>query len=728
MSTRNTRSTRTTPDDQTPDIAQLVAQQVQAAIPNLVTQVVSNLIARRKNGEVIVSIKWKDGKARKVEHHQKEMTRNNSSRSHEVGRNARVKAQNSRRYLGSLPKCNSCNRHHFGVCFQCTRCNQLGHTARYCKKDDRKKCFEYGNLGHFRDRYTRLNRGPISTSKRNKKKRDNRKYQGCKAQEGAFVIGTEEARQDPHKITGTFPLNDRYALVISDSGADRSFISLGFRPLIHLTSKRLDRVYSIELADGRKLEAEDVIPDCTLSLAGELFSIDLVREKKPEAKKLEDIPIVRYYPEVFPDELPGLPPPRQVEFRIGLIPRAALIAKATYRLAPAEMQELSSQKQGLLDKGFIQPSSSPWGAPVLFVKKNDGSLRMCIDYRELNKLTIKNCYPLPRIDDLFDQLQGTSHELGEKGIHVDPAKTEAIQDGNPEDPNGNPPILGLAGYYRRFIEGLLSGYDYEIKYHLRKANVVANALSRKERTKPLRVQALEMLVHTILKEDILKAQEEALRVDRLKDETLHNLEGRFDLKTDGVWDRLMAARDRQKSYADNRRKPLEFQVGDRVLLKVSPWKGLVRFGKRGKLSPRYVGPFEIIERVGPVAYKLRLPEEMSEIHNAFHVSNLKKCITDESQVIPLEEVFLDKTLHFVEEPIEILDKEVKKLKRSKIPIVKFIVARDGVFEGGASKIGEVGIGEEPSGGLDGEIKGDAALKMDGKEASKEKNGSKLEAP
>ncbi|KAJ9557740.1 hypothetical protein OSB04_012354 [Centaurea solstitialis] len=192
------------------------------------------------------------------------MTRNNLSRSHEVGRNARAKAQNSRRYLGSLPKCNSCNRHHFGVCFQYMRCNQLEHTARYCKNDDRKKCFKCGNVGHFKDRYPRLNKGSISTSKRNKKNRVTREYQGCKAQEGAFVVGTEEARQDPHKLTGTFPLNDHYALVISNSGADRSFISLGFRPLIHLTSKRLDRVYSIELADGRELEAEDVIPDCTL--------------------------------------------------------------------------------------------------------------------------------------------------------------------------------------------------------------------------------------------------------------------------------------------------------------------------------------------------------------------------------------------------------------------------------------------------------------------------------
>ncbi|GJR57451.1 putative reverse transcriptase domain-containing protein [Tanacetum coccineum] len=125
-------------------------------------------------------------------------------------------------------------------------------------------------------------------------------------------------------------------------------------------------------------------------------------------KRLEDVPIVRDFPEVFPKELPGLPPTRQVEFQIDLMPGAAPVARAPYRLAPSEMKELSEQLQELSDKGFIRPSSSPWGAPVLFVKKKDGSFRMCIDYRELNKLTVKNRYPLPRIDDLFDQLQGSS--------------------------------------------------------------------------------------------------------------------------------------------------------------------------------------------------------------------------------------------------------------------------------------------------------------------------------
>ncbi|GKB44071.1 hypothetical protein Tco_0889013, partial [Tanacetum coccineum] len=137
-----------------------------------------------------------------------------------------------------------------------------------------------------------------------------------------------------------------------------------------------------------------------------------------------------------------------------------------------------------------------------------------------------------------------------------------------------------------------------------------------------------------------------------------------------IKERLKTARDRQQSYANNRRKLLEFSVGDKVLLKVSPRKGVVRFGKRSKLSPRYVGPFEIVERVGPVAYRLRLPQELVGVHDTFHVSNLKKCLADVTLHVPLEEVKIDDKLHFVEEPMEIMDREVKKLKKRRIPIVK----------------------------------------------------------
>ncbi|GJU80698.1 putative reverse transcriptase domain-containing protein [Tanacetum coccineum] len=266
-------------------------------------------------------------------------------------------------------------------------------------------------------------------------------------------------------------------------------------------------------------------------------------EDKSKRKRLEDVPIVRDFPEVFPEDLSGLPPTRQVEFQIDLVPGAAPVARAPYRLAPSEMKELSEQLKELSDKGLIRPSSSPWGSPVLFVEKKDGSFRMCIDYRELNKLTVKNRYPLPRIDDLFDQLQGSSvyskidlrsvmpfgltnapavfmdlmnrvckpyldkfvivfiddiliysknkkeheehlkqilellkkeelyakfskcefwipkvqflgHVIDSEGIHVDPAKIESIKDWtSPKSPTEIRQFLGLAGYYRRFIEG-----------------------------------------------------------------------------------------------------------------------------------------------------------------------------------------------------------------------------------------------------------------------------------
>ncbi|GKD26912.1 putative reverse transcriptase domain-containing protein [Tanacetum coccineum] len=134
--------------------------------------------------------------------------------------------------------------------------------------------------------------------------------------------------------------------------------------------------------------------------------------------------------------------------------------------------------------------------------------------------------------------------------------------------------------------------------------------------------------------------------------------------------RLQVSRDRQRSYADKRRKPLEFQVGDKVMLKVSPWKGVIHFGKRGKLNPHYIGPFKILAKVGTVAYRLKLPEKLSRVYSTFQVSNLKKCLSDEPLAIPLDEIHVDDKLNFIKEPVEIMDREVKSLKKSHIPIVK----------------------------------------------------------
>ncbi|GKB19815.1 hypothetical protein Tco_0853738, partial [Tanacetum coccineum] len=134
--------------------------------------------------------------------------------------------------------------------------------------------------------------------------------------------------------------------------------------------------------------------------------------------------------------------------------------------------------------------------------------------------------------------------------------------------------------------------------------------------------------------------------------------------------RIQATRDRQKSYANVRRKPLEFQVCDRVMLKVLPWKGVIRLGKQGKLNPRYIGPFKVLSKVGTVAYRLELPQQFSRVHSTFHISNLKKCLSNEPLAIPLDEIHIDDKLYFVEEPVEIKDREVKQLKQSRIPIIK----------------------------------------------------------
>ncbi|GJV18357.1 putative reverse transcriptase domain-containing protein [Tanacetum coccineum] len=608
-----------------------------------------------------------------------------------------------------------------------------------------------------------------------------------------------------------------------------------------------------------------------------------VMEKKSDEKRLEDILVVREFPEVFPEDLPGLPPVRQVEFQIDLIPGAAPVARAPYRLAPSEMQELSNQLQELADRGFIRPSTSPWGAPVLFVKKKDGSFRMCIDYQELNKLTVKNRYPLPMIDDLFDQLQGSSvyskidlrsgyHQLrvrdedipktafrtryGHYEFQVMPfgltnapavfmdlmnrklceALILALAEGNddfvvncdashqglgavlmqrekviayasqqlkPNEENYTTHDLELGAVHildqkelnmRQlcWIE-LLADYDCEIRNHPRKENVVADALSGRitnqthskdlkklywwpnmkaiiteyvgkciENVLELRTEcqnrqpctaycvqqmiptvevtdSMETLIRLYIKEIVSRhgvpisiisdcdsyftsrlwqslqsalgtqldmSTTYHLETDGQSERTIQTLEdmpraspfealygrrcrspvcwaevGEVQLtgpeiihettkKIVQIQQRLQAARDWQRSYANVRRKPLEFQVGDRVMLKVSPRKGVIQFEKRGKLNPWYIGQFKILKRVGPVAYKLELPEELRNVHNTFHVSNLKKCLSDESLVIPMKELRLDDKLNFVEEPVEIMDREVKQLKQSRIPIVK----------------------------------------------------------
>ncbi|GJW71486.1 putative reverse transcriptase domain-containing protein [Tanacetum coccineum] len=524
-------------------------------------------------------------------------------------------------YGGNLPKCTKCHFHHNGPCTQkCHKYNKVGHFARDCRSSGNTNvantqkgngenpkgngCFECGAPGHFKRDCPKL---------KNKDEGNGSAQGWVYAVRNAKNKGNASRDLDSNVITGTFLLNKYYASILFETGVDRSFISTAFSSLINIAPTPLENSYDVELADGKIVRVDTIIRGCTLNFLNHPFNIDLMpvelgsfdiiigmdwlrkyhaviaqeymakgcqiflaqisakkEEDKSEGKPLKDVPIVRDFPEVFPEDLPGLPPTRLVEFQIDLIPGAAPVARAPYRLALSEIKELSKQLQELSDKGFIRPSSSPWGAPVLFVKKKDGSFRMCINYRELNKLIVKNHYPLPRIDDLFDQLQGSNiyskidlrsgyhqlrvreqnipktafrtryghyefqvmpfglttapavfmdlmnrvckpyldkfvivfiddiliylkdekefeehlkailellkkeklyakfskcefwipkvqflgHVIDSRGIHVDPAKIESIKDwASPKTPTEIRQFLGLAGYYRRFIEG-----------------------------------------------------------------------------------------------------------------------------------------------------------------------------------------------------------------------------------------------------------------------------------
>ncbi|GKB21140.1 putative reverse transcriptase domain-containing protein [Tanacetum coccineum] len=259
----------------------------------------------------------------------------------------------------------------------------------------------------------RDNRGQQPPFKRVGNKTGNQ-TRGNEATAMAYAIGGGGTNPDSNVVTGTFLLNNCYASMLFDSGAERSFVSSTFSALLDITPSTLDTSNAVELADGRISETNVVLRDCTLGLLGHPFDIDLMPVELGSFDIIIGMDLLAKYHAliVCDDKVVRIPYGDEVLIIRGddygnRILGAVPVALTPYRLAPAKMQELSTQLQELSDKGFIRPNSSPWGAPVLFVKKKDGSFRMCIDYRELNKLTMKNRYPLPRIDDLFDQLQGS---------------------------------------------------------------------------------------------------------------------------------------------------------------------------------------------------------------------------------------------------------------------------------------------------------------------------------
>ncbi|GJS35831.1 reverse transcriptase domain-containing protein [Tanacetum coccineum] len=397
-------------------------------------------------------------------------------------------------YIGNHPFCKKCTLHHIGPCtVKCNTCNKVGHLTK-----------NYRNKGPA----TRSNLLPVTVTcyacgEKGHNENQCRKTTNNNAQGRAYMLRDRNAHQDPNIVMGMFLLNQHLARLLFDSGVDKSFISISLASMLN-------------------------IPPITI-----------VMEKKSDEKRLEDIPVVREFLEVFPEDLPGLPPVRQVEFQIDLIPGTTPVARAPYRLAPSEMQELSNQLQELSDRGFIRPSTSPWGAPVLFVKKKDRSFRMCSSV--YSKIDLRSGYHQLRVRDedipktAFRTRYGHYEFQGMPfGLHVDPTKIEAVKNWtSPTTPTEIRQFLGLAGYYWRFIKDFSkiaksgSGvnakredYDCEICYHPGKANVITDALSRKERIKPLRVRSLVMTIHPKLPSQILKAQTEALKEENIKAENL----------------------------------------------------------------------------------------------------------------------------------------------------------------------------------------------------------------
>nr|GEW36962.1 hypothetical protein [Tanacetum cinerariifolium] len=315
---------------------------------------------------------------------------------HNVAR-AYTASNNERKpYNGPLPLCNKCKLHHEGPCtVRCGKCNKRVVTF-----------FECGKQGHYRSDCPKLkdqNRGNKVGNKNGVEE----------AREKSYVLGGGDVNPDSNVIKGTFLLNNHYDFVLFDSGTDRSFVSTTFSTLLDITPDTLDVSYDVEIADKRVFETNTMLRGCTLGLLVNHHAVIVCDEKivrilcgdevlivqgdrgvKGKKSNLSIISCTKTQKYIKRVDFPGLLPTRQVEFQIDLVPGVAPVARAPYRLAPSELQELS-------DKGFIRPSSSSWGAPVLFVKKKDGSFQMCIDYRELNKLPVKKRYPLPRIDDLY---------------------------------------------------------------------------------------------------------------------------------------------------------------------------------------------------------------------------------------------------------------------------------------------------------------------------------------
>ncbi|GKC13606.1 putative reverse transcriptase domain-containing protein [Tanacetum coccineum] len=817
--------------------------------------------------------------SRNNQNQQQQNKRQNTGRAYTAGTGER------KPYGGSKTLCVKCNYHHDGPCApKCHKCNKFGHFARDCRSagnannTNNQRAWVKQNL-LLRVWSLRTSGWKVPKSEETSKIVSKNQVGNDRAPAKVYAVGHAGTNPDSNVVTGTFLLNNRYASILFDTGADRSFVSTAFSSQIDITPSTLDHYYDVELADGRIIGLNTILRGCTLNLLNHSFNVNLMPVELGSFDAIISMDWLAKYQAIivlFPEDLPGLPPNRQVEFQIDLIPGAAPVARAPYRLAPSEMKELSTKvgyhqlrvREEDIPKtafrtryGHYEFQVMPFGltnAPAVFMDlMNRGDKQEAAFQLLKQKLCSARILALPEgSEDFVAYCDASKKGLGAVLMQREKVIAYASRQLKIYEKNYTTHDLELGAVvfalkiWRHYLYGtkcmvftdhkslqhildqkelnmrqrrwleLLSDYDCDIRYHPWKANVVADALSRKERESPLRVRALVMTIGLDLPKQILNAQTEARKpemVENSKDPEkfkTEKLEPRADgtlcfngrswlpcygdlrtvimheshkskysihpgsdkmyqdmkklywwpnmkadiatyvskcltcakvkaehqrpsgllvqpkipkWKEDILWDklarmylkevvtrhgipvsiicdrdprfasnfwrslqnalgtsldrlqrnhpqtdnrtidkaedysklpsstslvqgnsarnqlrrwfkskqRMQAARDRQKSYADLKRKPMEFQVGDKVMLKVLPWKGVVRFGKRGKLNPRYVGLFEVLE---------------------------KKCYADEPLAIPLDGLHFDDKLQFVEEPVEIVDREVKRLK------------------------------------------------------------------